>query len=221
MTSYGSINTTDNNSGKINPDEPIDETKPLVDDDNVSKAKIQSAERSLWSRLTFKWFAEILELGNQNNRLNQEDLDMIPLPKDCETDEIIATFDKHWQEELEKDKPSLVRALTRSFGWEYFLAALLKLVHDLNVFVGPQVLHAIIVFLRDPEAPLWHGLGLTLAVTISQIAMSLCLRHYFFKVRKIRSSPAEDTSKAQFTWYSILFIIHLSPLVCMLPYAVL
>jgi len=60
----------------------------------------------------------------------------------------------------------------------------LKFVHDLNVFVGPQVLHAIIVFLREPQAPLWHGLVLTVVITVSQIAMSLCLRHYFFKCYK-------------------------------------
>lgn len=38
-----------------------------------------------------------------------------------------------------------------------------------------------IVFLRNPESPIWHGLAFTAAVTVSQLTMSLCLRHYFFK----------------------------------------
>lgn len=190
MTSYGSIanpgppSSSDDNEEKLIPD--ADETNPLIDPPEASPSKQRDEEvpDSLWSRLTFQWFSCILRIGNQNNRLEQEDLGLIPLPDDCQTDDIVEAFDKYWQEELEKEAPSLVKALARAFGYEYFLAALLKLVHDLNVFVGPQVLHAIIVFLRDPEAPLWHGLALTLGITCSQILMSLCLRHYFFKCYK-------------------------------------
>jgi ATP-binding cassette, subfamily C (CFTR/MRP), member 1 len=38
-----------------------------------------------------------------------------------------------------------------------------------------------IMFLRNPDSPLSYGLGLTTLVTLSQLTMSLCLRHYFFK----------------------------------------
>lgn len=164
----------------------MDETKPLVSDTSSSSSKQteEAIPESLWSRLTFQWFSCLLRVGNRNNRLEQEDLELIPLPDDCQTDDIVDTFDKYWQEELQKEKPSLVKAFARAFGFEYCMAALLKLVHDLNIFVGPQVLHAIIVFLRDPQAPLWNGLALTLAITCSQILMSLCLRHYFFKCYK-------------------------------------
>jgi ATP-binding cassette, subfamily C (CFTR/MRP), member 1 len=49
------------------------------------------------------------------------------------------------------------------------------------VFVGPNVLHAMINYLRSPDDPMWHGIALAAIVTASQLAMSLCLRHYFFK----------------------------------------
>lgn len=190
MTSYGSIASpgpsasTDDNEFDGKP--AVDETKPLVSDAAASSSKQteEAVPDSLWSRLTFQWFSCLLRVGNRNNRLEQEDLELIPLPDDCQTDDIVDTFDKYWQEELRKEKPSLVKAFARAFGFEYFMAALLKLVHDLNVFVGPQVLHAIIVFLRDPQATLGRGLALTLAITCSQILMSLCLRHYFFKCYK-------------------------------------
>ena len=180
--SYGSIG--DSSSQTANGNNANVETKPLLESTTLSSSKKEESSLSLWSRLTFKWFTSILHVGNANNRLNQEDLDLIPLPDDLQTSKIIEDFDMHWQQELEKERPSLVKALTRAFGFEYFIAGLLKLVHDLNVFVGPQVLHAIIVFLRNPEAPLWHGIGLTVAITLSQVAMSLCLRHYFFKCYK-------------------------------------
>ena len=51
--------------------------------------------------------------------------------------------------------------------------------------MGPQVLHGLIVFIRTPEAPLWQGLALVLAVTIAQLNMSLCLRHYFFMCYRV------------------------------------
>ena len=142
----------------------------------------EAGNGSAWYRLTFQWFTDILYRGNEQNRLDQEDLQIIPLPKTCETKFIMDTFDVFWKQELAKPSPSFVRALFRAFGKDYMVAGMLKLGHDLSIFVGPQVLHAIIVFLRTPEASVWEGLGLTLAVTVSQIAMSLCLRHYFFKV---------------------------------------
>ena len=141
-----------------------------------------SSDRSLWTRLTFRWFTPILHQGNDKKRLDQEDLDLVPLPADCGTDQIADRFDAYWQEELKRrEYPSLVRALLRAFGADYLQAGFLKLVHDLCLFVGPQVLHGMIVFLRDPDSTLWKGLALTLAVTLSQLTMSLCLRHYFFK----------------------------------------
>lgn len=57
----------------------------------------------------------------------------------------------------------------------------MQLVHDLNVFVGPQVLKALVNFFRDPDAPLLRGVGLCVLVTISQLTMSVCLRQYFFQ----------------------------------------
>jgi hypothetical protein len=53
-----------------------------------------------------------------------------------------------------------------------------------SIFVGPQVLNQMILFLSDDTAPISRGLWLTVAVTISQLMMSFCLRHYFFKCYK-------------------------------------
>lgn len=92
-----------------------------------------------------------------------------------------AAFEKAWGEELKREDPSLFRALLASYGTEFAWAGLFKLVHDCCVFVGPQVLHSMIMFLRNPDSPLSYGLGLTTLVTLSQLTMSLCLRHYFFK----------------------------------------
>jgi ATP-binding cassette subfamily C (CFTR/MRP) protein 1 len=190
-SSYGSIQrngSADHNDGRRNGGDQTELT-PLVPppshggQQKPGDAAPSSAvdERPLWSRLLFQWFTPILRRGNEKSRLDQEDLGLVPLPADCSTDGVGEAFDACWNEELRGEDPSLVRALFRSFGADYLRGSALKLVHDLCVFVGPQVLHAMIVFLRTESAPLWHGLALTAAVTCSQIAMSLCLRHYFFK----------------------------------------
>jgi hypothetical protein len=137
--------------------------------------------RSFWSKLTFQWFTPVLHQVNEKKKLDQEDLELVPMPLDCTTEAVCARFDTFWRKELASPDPSLVRALCQAFAAEFFTAGLLKITHDLCVFVGPNVLHAMVVFLRNPEAPLWHGLGLTLSVTLSQLIMSICLRHYFYK----------------------------------------
>jgi ATP-binding cassette subfamily C (CFTR/MRP) protein 1 len=177
MASYGSI--PDASAASTNGHA---ETTPLISIAESEKAAAKVLERSLWSRMIFGWFTPILHKGNEKKSLDQEDLFMIPLPDDCSTTNVTNEFDTYWMEEKKLANPSLLRALFRAFGAEFVRAGFLKLVHDLSIFVGPQVLHAIIVFLRTPDAPLWHGLALTGAVTVSQLLMTICLRHYFFKL---------------------------------------
>ena len=137
--------------------------------------------RTPFSGLVFGWFTPLLHRGNENHKLDPDDLDLIPLPDSCGTDRVRTTFERYWNQELEQPHPSLWKALLRAFGFDFLKAGALKLVHDMCVFVGPQVLHAVVEFLRTPEAPLSLGLGYTLLVTLSQLTMSLCLRHYFFQ----------------------------------------
>jgi hypothetical protein len=178
------LQSSSSSIGNDHPGAPVSNGKAAVDGfSGASGLGTPSALAALWSKLTFRWFRPILERGNDKKKLDPADLDLIPLPDDCSTSRVTASFDRYWDRELEKHpaSPSLVRALCRSFGPEFVRAGCLKLVHDLMVFVGPNVLHAMIVFLRDPSAPTWHGVALAAVVTASQAAMSLCLRHYFFK----------------------------------------
>jgi ATP-binding cassette subfamily C (CFTR/MRP) protein 1 len=136
----------------------------------------------------------LLAIGNKQKKLNPHDLDTIPLPKDCSTQDVVENFDRYWNKELKAtdvtytkrwssllEAPSLFRALCLAFGGPFVRAGLLKLVHDLCIFVGPQVLNGLVLFLGDADASMSRGLWLTLAVTLSQLTMSFCLRHYFFE----------------------------------------
>jgi ATP-binding cassette subfamily C (CFTR/MRP) protein 1 len=200
MTSnYGSIasasaaaaattTTTTNGSNAKNIDDT--ENEPLLDQTRSR----QPTKASIWSILVFGWFGPVLEIGNDKKKLDPEDLQCINLPTDCTTEHIMDKFNYYWEREKQKTKdgttassdsllasPSILRALYYSFGTDFIRAGFLKLVHDASLFVGPQVLNGLIHFLRDSHAPMTRGLALTAAVTVSQLLMSFCLRHYFFK----------------------------------------
>ena len=92
----------------------------------------------------------------------------------------MAEFEKYWKEDVREYKlaqqdqkkerePSLAWCLTKAFIKDYIKAGFLKLIHDINVFVGPIVLHGLIQFLRDPYANMQEGIVLTATVTVSQI----------------------------------------------------
>jgi hypothetical protein len=150
MTSYGSVPDAtaastangNGNNGKSHDESNGDaETTPLISESKKAAAKVM--ERSLWSRMIFGWFTPILHKGNEKKTLDQEDLELIPLPADCSTEDVTNEFDRYWSAEKKLSSPSLLRALFRAFGAEFVK---FQTVHDLAIFVGPQVLHAIIVF---------------------------------------------------------------------------
>lgn len=54
------------------------------------------------------------------------------------------------------NRPSLIRALFSSFGWQFAFAGVFKLVNDGAVFGGPLLLSAIVTFVQDDDDPLWY-----------------------------------------------------------------
>jgi ABC-type multidrug transport system fused ATPase/permease subunit len=147
---------------------------------------------SLWTALVFGWFTPVLQamqskldVGESPNL--EEDQGIPPLPHEDSTAAVSDVFEKLWTQELidNADNPSLVRCLWRAFSPLFISAGFLKLTHDCLQFVGPQVLKGLISFLRDPSEDIRIGLGLTAAVTVAQVIMSLCLRHYFFRCYRV------------------------------------
>lgn len=184
-TNYGSVGGANASASAATNGTAESESTPLLSKPNVTQQQQQQStpysHYSLWSRLTFGWFSPILDLGNAQPQLNPNDLGLVPLPPNCSTNDVQTKFQREWNKQLSSNKPSLSLALFHAFGAEFLKAGFLKLVHDLSIFVGPQVLNGLIQFLRDADAPLSQGLWLTLVVTFSQLLMSFCLRHYFFQ----------------------------------------
>ena len=191
MVSYGSINKQPSDVPTSKHDEIDDEKTSLLPDGKT--LVFQHEERAhIWDKLTFGWMNPLMQLGNAKKKLDPDDIRQLPLPNDARTGYLRDAFEEAWTKEMSKAKanggekdPSLIMTLFRAFGFDCVVNGfILKIIHDSCVFVGPLVLNRMILFLGSDEYPISYGLLLTLAVTLSQLTMSFCLRHYFFKCYK-------------------------------------
>lgn len=106
--------------------------------------------------------------------------DLYPLDPADTAFAIYEKFTETWQRFAARSSMPLFRTFAEAFGRPFFMAGFLKLVHDSCLFVGPQLLKAIIQFLRHPNAPLWQGMLYVLGLFLANLTMSLCLRQYFY-----------------------------------------
>jgi hypothetical protein len=78
-----------------------------------------------------------------------------------------------------RPRVSILRVLVNAGILRPFMeAAPLKALYDCLIFVGPNMLHAIITFLGDKDAPLSHGLVYVLALFVSASIQTFALHQY-------------------------------------------
>ncbi|XP_066478250.1 ATP-binding cassette sub-family C member 2 [Tiliqua scincoides] len=73
----------------------------------------------------------------------------------------------------------LITALIRTFAGNLMKSVAFKLVHDLLVFVSPQLLKLMISFVSDPKAYVWHGYFYAVLLFVTALVQSICLQQYF------------------------------------------
>ncbi|KAL1278362.1 hypothetical protein QQF64_025035, partial [Cirrhinus molitorella] len=76
-------------------------------------------------------------------------------------------------------EPSLFCALCRTFGPYFLVSSLYKIIHDILMFVGPEILRLLIQFVNDSSAPSWHGYFYTTLLFICTCVQTLVLQKYF------------------------------------------
>uniref|UniRef100_T1JB97 ABC-type glutathione-S-conjugate transporter n=1 Tax=Strigamia maritima TaxID=126957 RepID=T1JB97_STRMM len=110
---------------------------------------------SFFSRMVFSWVNGLIIKGYKRPLLIT---DLWALEKENTSSHISARFGDKWDKErARKGKDSsLARSIFRAFGWEFFIAAVLKLISDMLVFANPIMLKKMIEFVTSDE-PTWHG----------------------------------------------------------------
>lgn len=76
-------------------------------------------------------------------------------------------------------RPSLWQAMFMFTGKQMLFCALLKLCHDLCMFLKPKLLELILRFIATPDAPSWHGYVYSILIFIVSIFESLIINQYF------------------------------------------
>jgi len=173
---YGSVPTVESDDGPIPSSIPVP-TKTV-------------AWKKVFEILVLGWFTPVLEHMREQIALgvspNLEDKSVPPLRPEDSSTVLLSQYKRIRKDEQGKQTyPSLTRCLWKVLSPLFLQAGILKAVHDGLQFVGPQVLHGLIEFVRTPTENLSTGFLLTAVVTIAQIGMSLCLRHYFFMCYRV------------------------------------
>uniref|UniRef100_A0A8B9LTP4 Multidrug resistance-associated protein 1 n=1 Tax=Astyanax mexicanus TaxID=7994 RepID=A0A8B9LTP4_ASTMX len=75
--------------------------------------------------------------------------------------------------------PSLFLALCRTFGPYFLVSSIYKIIHDVLMFVGPEILRLLIQFVNDSDAPSWHGYFYTALLFVCTCFQTLILQKYF------------------------------------------
>ncbi|XP_041856879.1 multidrug resistance-associated protein 1 isoform X2 [Melanotaenia boesemani] len=76
-------------------------------------------------------------------------------------------------------EPSLLLALCLTFGPYFLISCLYKIIQDILMFVGPEILRLLIHFVNDSSAPSWQGFFYTALLFICTSVQSLILQRYF------------------------------------------
>uniref|UniRef100_A0A8C9ZNG8 Multidrug resistance-associated protein 1 n=1 Tax=Sander lucioperca TaxID=283035 RepID=A0A8C9ZNG8_SANLU len=76
-------------------------------------------------------------------------------------------------------EPSLFWALCLTFGPYFLISCLYKIIQDVLMFVGPEILRLLICFVNDSSAPSWQGYFYTALLFICTCVQSLILQKYF------------------------------------------
>lgn len=136
----------------------------------------------LWGTITFSWMKPLLELGNLRALVQS---DLYELDSADSAIGVFAAFRQQWVNELKKEgkikgSSSLALAFMNAFGGPFMCAGFLKLVHDSCLFMGPMLLNNLINLLSDPSKPATIGYFYVLGLFLANLAMSICLRQYFW-----------------------------------------
>ncbi|KAM3300247.1 hypothetical protein ACQJBY_041331 [Aegilops geniculata] len=99
---------------------------------------------NIFSWIFFSWMTPLMQQGYRRPITNN---DIWKLDNWDETETLYSRFQKCWNDELQKPKPWLLRALHSSLGGRFWLGGFFKIGNDASQFVGPTVLSLLLELL--------------------------------------------------------------------------
>ncbi|ODV71464.1 plasma membrane ATP-binding cassette transporter [Cyberlindnera jadinii NRRL Y-1542] len=156
-----------------------------------------------FSTVFFTWLNPLLKVGYKRT-LSPNDLFKIA-DKDA-LDYTYSTFERHLDEIIQKDRDALklrdpsiteeeleareypknaiLKALLKTFKWEYSFAVFFKLLSDTAQVLTPLLSRALITYVQDktvdPGLPVNNGVGYAIGVTFMLAVTTLCTNHFLY-----------------------------------------
>uniref|UniRef100_A0A8C7JQ85 Multidrug resistance-associated protein 1 n=1 Tax=Oncorhynchus kisutch TaxID=8019 RepID=A0A8C7JQ85_ONCKI len=152
---------------------------------------------SFLSRISFWWITGLIVTGYKRP-LEQKDLWC--LNSEDRSQRVVPQLVRRWNNECLKVKrsgeptrnhtpphtrtctswqPSLFWALCLTFGPYFLISSLYKIIQDILMFVGPNILRLLIQFVNDSSAPSWQGYFYTALLFVCTCFQTLILQKYF------------------------------------------
>ncbi|XP_077114465.1 ATP-binding cassette sub-family C member 2 [Ranitomeya variabilis] len=164
--------------------------KPLVMEDLFELSK-QDQTKYSYEIFDKTMKAEIAkarkELVKRRNKRKQKDgaIEMNGL-SNAQSQDVLVTEEKKKEKKesisgTSKDYPKswLLKTLIKAFSNILLKSAFFKLIHDLLVFVSPQVLKLMVSFTSNPNEYQWKGFFYAILLLVTALIQSLCLQQYF------------------------------------------
>nr|XP_020011854.1 canalicular multispecific organic anion transporter 1 [Castor canadensis] len=108
---------------------------------------------------------------NKNQSQSQDVLVLEEAKKKKEKSDTTKDYPKSW----------LLKTLFKTFHIWILKSFITKLVHDILMFVGPQLLKTLIAFVSDQNTYVWVGYLYAILLFAVTLIQSLCLQYYFQK----------------------------------------
>uniref|UniRef100_A0A8C7JPC1 Multidrug resistance-associated protein 1 n=1 Tax=Oncorhynchus kisutch TaxID=8019 RepID=A0A8C7JPC1_ONCKI len=148
---------------------------------------------SFLSRISFWWITGLIVTGYKRP-LEQKDLWC--LNSEDRSQRVVPQLVRRWNNEKEgvpveeseilimktpqkTREPSLFWALCLTFGPYFLISSLYKIIQDILMFVGPNILRLLIQFVNDSSAPSWQGYFYTALLFVCTCFQTLILQKYF------------------------------------------
>ena len=76
----------------------------------------------------------------------------------------------------------VVSSIVRTYGCDFAMGSILKLIHDVLIFISPLFLKRIIAYAACPNEELWKGIIYALGLLIANFGQSIMLSRYFYNM---------------------------------------
>ncbi|KAM4702820.1 ATP-binding cassette sub-family C member 2 [Rhinophrynus dorsalis] len=152
-----------------------DRTKNMYETfENIMKKEVKVAKKKLEKRKNKRKTKDSdIQMNGLSKAQSQDVLVMEEKKKKKKKKESIAgtakDFPKSW----------LIKTLIMTFPRTLIVSAVFKLIHDLLVFVSPQILKLMVSFTANPSEYQWKGFFYAVLLFVTALIQSFCLQQYF------------------------------------------